>query len=112
MRSDPPQPPVPQSVVAILAACLASTPTSARSTVVAAVGGASALCTALKLHGARRPPIGIQETLETDYSFPSGHVTGTVALCGMLVVVVERAGATPSKGGLPALRSSSSLRSR
>jgi undecaprenyl-diphosphatase len=58
-------------------------------TVIAAVGGASALCTALKLLLARaRPPIGIQETLETDYSFPSGHVTGTVALFGMLVVVV------------------------
>ncbi len=58
-------------------------------TVVVAVGGASALCTAMKLLLARnRPPVGIQETLETDYSFPSGHVTGTVALIGMLVVVV------------------------
>ncbi len=50
-------------------------------TIVVAVGGASALCAAMKLLLARnRPPIGIQETLETDYSFPSGHVTGTVAL--------------------------------
>ncbi len=58
-------------------------------TIIVAVGGASALCTAMKLLLARdRPPIGIQETLETDYSFPSGHVTGTVALFGMLVVVV------------------------
>ncbi len=58
-------------------------------TIIAAVGGASALCLAMKLVLARdRPPVGIQETLETDYSFPSGHVVGTVALFGMLAVVV------------------------
>jgi len=57
--------------------------------VIMTVGGVSALCAALKLLMARaRPPIGIQETLETDYSFPSGHVTGTGALLGMFVVVV------------------------
>ena len=75
-------------LVAILAAVRFHSGVSGLA-VVAAVGSASALCTALKLLLARaRPPIGIQETLETDYSFPSGHVTGTVALCGMLVVVV------------------------
>lgn len=57
--------------------------------VIVTVGGASVLCVAIKLLLARsRPPIGIQETLETDYSFPSGHVTGAAALFGMLVVVV------------------------
>lgn len=57
--------------------------------VVVTIGGASVLCTAMKLLLKRsRPPIGIQETLETDYSMPSGHVTGTVALFGVLVVVV------------------------
>jgi membrane-associated phospholipid phosphatase len=57
--------------------------------VVAAVGVAGALCTALKFVLERgRPPVVIQETLETDYSMPSGHVTGTVVLCGMLVAVL------------------------
>jgi membrane-associated phospholipid phosphatase len=57
--------------------------------VIVTIGGASVCCTAMKLLLKRsRPPIGIQETLETDYSMPSGHVTGTVALFGMLVVVV------------------------
>jgi membrane-associated phospholipid phosphatase len=56
--------------------------------VVIAVGGAGAACTVIKalLHRSR-PPAGIQETLETDYSMPSGHVTGTVVVVGMLVAV-------------------------
>lgn len=58
-------------------------------TVIVTVGGASALCVALKLSvGRGRPPIGIRETLETDYSFPSGHVTGAGALLGMFAVVL------------------------
>lgn len=58
-------------------------------TIIACVGGASLSCLAIKLLLARdRPPLGIQESPETDYSFPSGHVTGTLALFGMVVVVV------------------------
>lgn len=56
-------------------------------TVLVTVGCATALCWLIKLLVARpRPPILIQETLETDYSFPSGHVTGTAALFGILAV--------------------------
>lgn len=58
-------------------------------TVVVTIGGASLLCTGIKLFvGRLRPPIAIQETLETDYSFPSGHVTGTTALVGMIAVII------------------------
>ena len=61
--------------------------------VLVTVGGASLACTVLKLTMSRaRPPIGVQETLETDYSFPSGHVTGAAALFGMIVVVTSLAG--------------------
>jgi membrane-associated phospholipid phosphatase len=84
--------PAETACAAVLVAMLAAVRFRSRVSgliVIAAVGGASALCTALKLLLARaRPPVGIQETLETDYSFPSGHVTGTVALFGMLVLVV------------------------
>ena len=56
-------------------------------TVLATVGGASALCSLIKLLVSRaRPPFAVQEVLETDYSFPSGHVTGTAALVGILAV--------------------------
>lgn len=57
--------------------------------IIATVGGVAALCTLTKLLVARaRPPIAIQETLETDYSFPSGHVTATAALFGVLALLV------------------------
>jgi membrane-associated phospholipid phosphatase len=74
--------------------------------VMAAVGGASAACEVMKfLVGRSRPPVAIQEVLETDYSMPSGHVTGTVAVLGMLVVVLgirRRAAATRSGAVLAA----------
>lgn len=38
--------------------------------------------------GAHRPPAAVQLITETDPSFPSGHVTGTVALFGAVAVVV------------------------
>jgi membrane-associated phospholipid phosphatase len=57
--------------------------------VVATVGCASALCTGIKvLVGRARPPLAIQETLETDHSFPSGHVTGAAALFGIIAVLI------------------------
>ena len=69
--------------------------------VIGTIGGASALSTAMKVLVARhRPPIGIQETLETDYSMPSGHVTGSVALFGMLVVVVGLGRSKSARWGL------------
>jgi membrane-associated phospholipid phosphatase len=57
--------------------------------VVATVGGASALCTAIKaLVGRARPPRSIQEIVEIDHSFPSGHVTGAAALFGIIAVII------------------------
>ena len=58
-------------------------------TIVAAVGGASVTGWLIKLLVARaRPPVLIQETVETDYSFPSGHVTGTAAVMGITAAVL------------------------
>lgn len=55
--------------------------------VVGTVATASATCWLIKQVVARpRPPLAIQERAETDYSFPSGHVTGTTVLVGMAVV--------------------------
>lgn len=52
------------------------------------VGSASMLCTILKLIvGRERPPQSIQLMVETDASFPSGHVTGTAALLMMLALM-------------------------
>jgi undecaprenyl-diphosphatase len=63
------------------------------------VGGVSALCWLIKLlFGRPRPPIALQKTLETDYSFPSGHVRGTVAPLGILEVVVGLSGSRVAKG--------------
>lgn len=57
--------------------------------VIGTVACASTLCTVIKVGIARhRPPAEIQETLETDYAFPSGHVTGVTALFAMIVLVV------------------------
>ncbi|WP_167735583.1 phosphatase PAP2 family protein [Rhodococcus sp. 1R11] len=55
---------------------------------LATVGSASMLCTIVKLIvGRERPPQSIQLMLETDFSFPSGHVTGTAALSLMLALI-------------------------
>lgn len=57
--------------------------------VVGAVAGAGAVSTATKIIvGAHRPPLSVQLITETDPSFPSGHVTGTVALLGALTAVL------------------------
>ncbi len=55
---------------------------------LATVGSASMLCTIVKMIvGRQRPPQSIQLMLETDFSFPSGHVTGTAALALMLALL-------------------------
>ncbi|KXX59357.1 MULTISPECIES: phosphatase PAP2 family protein [unclassified Rhodococcus (in: high G+C Gram-positive bacteria)] len=57
--------------------------------VVGTVGAATTASTALKLVVERsRPALDLQEVLETDYSFPSGHVTGTVALLGITAAIL------------------------
>jgi membrane-associated phospholipid phosphatase len=56
-------------------------------TVVATVGGAASACWFIDLLvGRARPPIAVQEALEWGYSIPSGYVTATAALLGILVV--------------------------
>jgi membrane-associated phospholipid phosphatase len=73
-------------------------------TVLVTVGGAGTLCWLIKLLVARgRPPLANQETLETDYSFPSGHVTGTAALMGILAVAFGLAANRVVKGLLAAM---------
>ncbi|ORI20584.1 phosphatase PAP2 family protein [Rhodococcus sp. 1168] len=55
---------------------------------LATVAAASVLCTALKLIiGRDRPPLSMQLMLETDHSFPSGHVTGSAALLMMIALI-------------------------
>lgn len=57
--------------------------------IVATPGAAAAISTATKvIAGAHRPPAALQLVTETDFSFPSGHVTATVALLGTLTAVV------------------------
>jgi membrane-associated phospholipid phosphatase len=54
---------------------------------------AGAISTLTKLIvGAHRPAQAVQLVVETDPSFPSGHVTGTLALLGALAVVIGRHG--------------------
>ena len=57
--------------------------------VAATLGTAYGMSTTTKvLVGAHRPPPSVQLLLEHDPSYPSGHVTGTVALLGILAVVI------------------------
>ena len=59
--------------------------------VVASFGGAAALNTLLKLIFARpRPALFPPLVLENDFSFPSGHVTASVAVYGFLAVLLWR----------------------
>ncbi|UNB49842.1 phosphatase PAP2 family protein [Mycolicibacterium sp. YH-1] len=59
--------------------------------VLATVAASAAISTATKVVvGAHRPVQTLQLVLETDPSFPSGHVTGTLALLGALTVVTAR----------------------
>ncbi|AFM17008.1 membrane-associated phospholipid phosphatase [Mycolicibacterium chubuense NBB4] len=52
---------------------------------------ASGISTVTKvIVGAHRPPRVVQLVREVDPSFPSGHVTGTLALLGVLAVVIGR----------------------
>lgn len=53
------------------------------------VAAATIACTALKLIiGRERPPLATRLMLETDPSFPSGHVTGSAALLLMIALIV------------------------
>lgn len=80
------------AALAVVAAVLIWARTRAAGTaiaVVATVGLASAASTVSKaLVGSHRPPAAVQLLTETDHSYPSGHVTGTAALLGILAIVV------------------------
>jgi undecaprenyl-diphosphatase len=57
--------------------------------VIGTVSAAALASTALKVVVDRpRPPLQWQIVLETDPSFPSGHVTGTAALLGIIAVCI------------------------
>ncbi|GAB5905979.1 phosphatase PAP2 family protein [Mycobacteroides sp. H092] len=59
------------------------------ATVAVAVGSAFLLAAVAKWTvGEHRPPGDAQLVAESGWSFPSGHVTGTAALAGILTVVV------------------------
>ena len=59
------------------------------ATVAVAVGAAFLLAAVAKWTvGEHRPPGDAQLVAESGWSFPSGHVTGTTALAGILTVVV------------------------
>ena len=86
--------PVAMSLLALLAACLLWWRQSSLKSsllVIATLAAAAATSTLMKaVVGAQRPPRSAQLITEVDPSFPSGHVTGTVALLGMIAVVVGR----------------------
>jgi hypothetical protein len=87
----------PIGTAAAGAICAALLCWRARSTipgiiVIGTVGAAALASTALKAVVDRpRPPLQWQIVLETDPSFPSGHVTGTAALLGIIAVCVGTA---------------------
>jgi membrane-associated phospholipid phosphatase len=59
--------------------------------VVGTLAAASGVSTFTKICvGAQRPPRAVQLLLEVDPSYPSGHVTGTLALCGIVAVAFGR----------------------
>lgn len=69
--------------------------------VLATLAAATATSTLTKaVVGAHRPPGSVQLVVEVDPSFPSGHVTGTMALVGMIAVVVGRDRGTAARVAL------------
>jgi len=59
--------------------------------VVGTLAGAYGISTLSKaVVGAHRPPRAVQLILEVDPSFPSGHVTGTLTLLGIVAIVMGR----------------------
>jgi undecaprenyl-diphosphatase len=92
--------PVATAAAALICAALLSWRARSRVPGIVVIGTVSAAAlasTALKAVVDRpRPPLQWQLVLETDPSFPSGHVTGTAALLAIIAVVVgiDRARAT------------------
>ncbi|HEX9498946.1 MAG TPA: hypothetical protein VF926_11350 [Mycobacterium sp.] len=84
--------PVATAAAAVICAALLSWRARSRVPGIVVIGTVSAAAlasTALKAVVDRpRPPLQWQLVLETDPSFPSGHVTGTAALLGITAVCV------------------------
>jgi membrane-associated phospholipid phosphatase len=84
--------PVATAAAAVICAALLSWRARSRVPGIVVIGTVSAAAlasTALKAVVDRpRPPLPWQLVLETDPSFPSGHVTGTAALLGITAVCV------------------------
>jgi membrane-associated phospholipid phosphatase len=84
--------PVATAAAALICAALLSWRARSRVPGIVVIGTVSAAAlasTALKAVVDRpRPPLQWQLVLETDPSFPSGHVTGTAALLGITAVCV------------------------
>lgn len=84
--------PVGVAVIAVVAAGLSwwrrgsSRPAILILTTLAVAGALSTLSKIIV--GAHRPSQAVQLVVETDPSFPSGHVTGTLALMGAVAVVI------------------------
>lgn len=96
--------PVAMTLLAFLAAGLLwwrlSSPRSG-FVVIATLAAAAATSTLTKVVvGAHRPPQAVQLIVEVDPSFPSGHVTGTMALLGMVAVVIGRNRGTATRVAL------------
>ncbi len=84
--------PVGVAVIAVVAAGLSwwrrGSPRPA-ILILTTLAGAGALSTLSKIIvGAHRPNLAVQLVVEIDPSFPSGHVTGTLALMGAVAVVI------------------------
>lgn len=82
--------PVASAVLAVLAAALLWR--GGRGGAFLLVGGVGvagvAILVAKQAAGVARPPAGTQLVVETDASFPSGHVTGSLVLYGLLAAVL------------------------
>jgi membrane-associated phospholipid phosphatase len=92
--------PVVMTLLAVAAAVVLWLRHSPRTgfVIVATLAVATGLSTLTKaVVGAQRPPRATQLLLEVDSSYPSGHVTGTLALVGIVAVVIGR-------GRSPAIR--------
>lgn len=91
--------PVATVLIAVVSAAVVSlrsrSPLSG-AVLIGTVGAAAVASTVIKTVVERpRPAAATQLLAETDFSFPSGHVTGTVALLGALVVVLGARRRTP-----------------
>ncbi|WP_173008573.1 phosphatase PAP2 family protein [Mycolicibacterium sp. P1-18] len=93
--------PVAMTLLAVLAAVLLWRRYSSvvpGLVVVATLAAATGVSTMTKaVVGAHRPPRSVQLLLEVDPTFPSGHVTGTAALVGIVAVVLGRGASSTAR---------------